>query len=263
MNPKRWLSFLALGTVLLTLASARAHDPEGGFTQHYDDTLFQVTTNQRFSAELLLKGPIFTGENSMLVIVHDQRDRDVEGAKVTVRAYPEGREHTAVERQAEDLGHGIYSIRSLAIGSTGNWVLAVDVSKGRQSGTAFFELPEVTGEGAQSVVHPGKSAESVKGFYRVSYEPRSGSIRTGRSLALNVEVLDSAARPVTGAILVVEGELRGREEGLQTRPTVTEFGGMIYVVQGLRFDTPGRWILRFHVFTERQWDTAEFHLVLP
>jgi hypothetical protein len=80
---------------------------------------------------------------------------------------------------------------------------------------------------------------------------------------LNVEVLDSAARPVTGAILVVEGELRGREEGLQTRPTVTEFGGMIYVVQGLRFDTPGPWILRFHVFTERQWDTAEFHLVLP
>jgi hypothetical protein len=290
MNSRTAVPLLVLASVFLTLALAGAHTQGGQFTQHYGDSIFEVTKSELFSVELLMSGPLGIGENSMQMVVHNRQDQDVAGAKVTVRAYPAGQEQSAQAHEASDLGHGLYTVHHVGIPSSGHWVLAVDVKKGKESGTAYFEFPEVAGEGSQTAMQPvapnahdghghgdhghggagtgqpketGKSVESGRGLFRVSYESRTGSIPVGRVHAWNLKVLDGSGRPVQGAMVVAEGEMPEHRHGLPTKPEVNDVGGGNYVVQGMKFNMPGWWILRFHVFTEEQRDTAEFHLVLP
>jgi hypothetical protein len=282
---------LVLAALLLSLACAGAHTQGGQFTQHYGDSLFEITQNQIFSVELLLSGPLGVGENSMQMVVHNRQDQDVEGAEVKVRAFPEGQEPSARTHEASDLGHGLYSVHHVEVASPGRLIVAVDVSKGGESGTAYFEFPEVAGEASHTAMQPaaphvqgghghgqdghghgavsagepketGTSVKSARDLFQVSYEPRTGKIPVGRVHAWNLKVLDGSGRPVQGATIVAEGEMPEHRHGLPTKPEVTESGSGTYVVQGMKFNMPGWWILRFHVFTEEQRDTAEFHLVL-
>jgi hypothetical protein len=264
---KRWrlVPAWAISLFFITVAFVGAHTP-GEFSQHYGDSLFEITRNEMFSVELLRTEPLGVGENSIQMIVHNRKDQDVEGARVTVRAFPAGQEQSAQAYVASDLGHGLYSVHHVGIPSPGNWVLAVDVSKGRDEGSAYFEFAGVAGESAQpstKIKETGRSVDSARGLFQVSYEPRTGKIPVGRVHAWNLTVLDSAGRPVQGAMVIVEGQMAEQRRNMSTKPEVTEASNGLYVSQGMRFNDPGLWVLRFHVFSEKQWDTAEFHLILP
>jgi hypothetical protein len=293
MHPRFLVPVMAMAALLMVQLVACAHT-QGGFTQHYGDTLFEVAENRAFSVELLQSAPLGIGVNSLQMVVHDRKDKDVEGAKVRVRAYPAGKEQDAGVYEASDLGHGLYSVHQVSIDSPGDWVLAIDVAKGKESGTALFNFPKVTAQTAPqgmqqaapqagghahghgdhghgghaqgaAVGEPketGRSVESARGLYRVSYEPRGGSIPVGKVHAWELKVADATGKPVKGATVIVDGEMPEHRHGLPTKPEAAEAANGTYVVQGMKFNMPGWWILRFHVFTEEQRDTAEFHLIL-
>jgi hypothetical protein len=101
------------------------------------------------------------------------------------------------------------------------------------------------------------------GLYRVSYVTRDTAppINQLHTWTLRVETADS--RPVENATITVDGDMPQHGHGLPTRPQVTQYlGNGEYLVEGLRFQMGGWWIVEFDITAEGQTDHVTFNLML-
>ena len=74
---------------------------------------------------------------------------------------------------------------------------------------------------------------------------------------------DGAGAPVAGARFEVQGGMPEHDHGLPTRPEVTgEIEPGVYLLQGLRFHMPGRWLIEFGIGLEEDADSASLELEL-
>lgn len=109
----------------------------------------------------------------------------------------------------------------------------------------------------------GTMRMSEQAAYRVSYktEPARVPINQMHSWTLHVET--AAGQPVTDAAVTVDGDMPQHGHGLPTRPRVTRnLGNGDYLVEGMKFQMGGWWVMEFTVASGGRSDVAKFNLML-
>jgi hypothetical protein len=104
---------------------------------------------------------------------------------------------------------------------------------------------------------------SEQGLYQSSYVPDAEAIPINRihSWVLHVETPDG--QPIENAQIRVDGDMPQHGHGLPTRPQVTrELGGGDYLVEGMKFQMGGWWVMDFYITSGDESDVVHFNLVL-
>lgn len=104
---------------------------------------------------------------------------------------------------------------------------------------------------------------SENGLFSVSYSPSTGTVPVNQmhQWTLHVETADGA--PVTDATITVDGDMPQHGHGLPTRPQVTQnLGNGDYLVEGMKFQMGGWWVMDFTITANGQTDTVRFNMML-
>ena len=104
---------------------------------------------------------------------------------------------------------------------------------------------------------------SNQGLYRVSYAPRRGPIAINQLHAWTIHVAAPDGQPITDAAITVDGGMPQHGHGLPTQPLVTKhLGNGDYLVEGMKFQMGGWWVVDFTIEAQGQRDTVRFNMVL-
>jgi FtsP/CotA-like multicopper oxidase with cupredoxin domain len=119
-----------------------AHDK---FTKHLEDSTLKVTDQGLFSVELSIpEKRLLVGVNSVELIIHDKRDRDVEKAKVTVTPWmPEMGHGVFSPLTVTEKGNGLYRVDNIVLVMGGHWEIRVNVKRGKEEDNLVFDFPFV------------------------------------------------------------------------------------------------------------------------
>jgi hypothetical protein len=104
---------------------------------------------------------------------------------------------------------------------------------------------------------------SESGLYRATITPHGDSIPQGRlhSWTLHLETADGT--PVETAAVAVDGGMPQHGHGLPTKPQVTrQSAAGDHLVEGLKFNMGGWWVVKFRVSSEAGADSLLFNLKL-
>ena len=104
---------------------------------------------------------------------------------------------------------------------------------------------------------------SEQGLYSVTIKPDREPIPLNviHTWTLHVEKPDGAI--VENAVIGVDGDMPEHGHGLPTRPQVTRYlGNGDYLVEVMKFQMPGWWVMDFDVTLNGQSDKAHFNLLL-
>ena len=78
---------------------------------------------------------------------------------------------------------------------------------------------------------------------------------------LHVETGDG--QPVENAVIAVDGDMPQHGHGLPTHPQVTEYlGNGDYLVEGMKFQMGGWWVMDFTITSNGQKDAVHFNMML-
>jgi hypothetical protein len=118
---------------------------EGGFTRHYEDSLFKVTDSGLFSVEIVTpSSELKVGLNTLNLIVHERLDLELTGAVVTITPWmPDMGHGVTVEPEIKEKGGGLYAAENVGFSMTGRWELRITVKKGGVEDTVVFDFPDI------------------------------------------------------------------------------------------------------------------------
>jgi hypothetical protein len=122
--------------------------------------------------------------------------------------------------------------------------------------------PAATTE-SQAAADAPNSRLTDNGLYRISFTSALDPIAINElhSWTLHVETADD--QPVDDAQITVDGGMPAHGHGLPTQPQVTQnLGNGDYLLEGVRFQMPGAWVMRFDVAADGQSDGVTFELAL-
>lgn len=105
--------------------------------------------------------------------------------------------------------------------------------------------------------------KSANQFYQLSYvsEPSPAPINQMHTWRLHVQTPDGA--PVENAIITVHGDMPQHGHGMPTQPQVTQnLDNGDYLVEGMKFQMGGWWVVDFTIQADGQSDTVRFNLLL-
>ena len=108
-----------------------------------------------------------------------------------------------------------------------------------------------------------RTRASEHGHYRATIAPQGDSIPTGKlhRWTLHLETIDGA--PVDSATIKVDGGMPQHGHGLPTKPRVTRSAGNgNHLVEGMKFNMGGWWVVKFAVQSKASTDTVTFNLKL-
>ena len=108
-----------------------------------------------------------------------------------------------------------------------------------------------------------RTRTSEAGLYRGTIVPDADPVPQGRlhTWTLHLETADGA--PVDEAEVAVDGGMPQHGHGLPTRPLVTRaLGGGDHLVEGMKFNMGGWWVVAFPVRSAAGADTLVFNLAL-
>ncbi len=104
---------------------------------------------------------------------------------------------------------------------------------------------------------------SDNGLYRVSWASDPSSPPLNQIHAWTIHIETAEGQPVAGAEVSVSGGMPQHGHGLPTNPQVTQdLGNGDYLVEGMKFQMPGWWEVRFDITAAGQNDTIIFNLTL-
>jgi hypothetical protein len=104
---------------------------------------------------------------------------------------------------------------------------------------------------------------SEQGAFRVAYTSEATPIPLHRLHRWTLHVETADGRPVTDATLKVDGDMPGHGHGMPTRPRVTRhLGNGDYLVEGMKFQMGGWWVMDVSVEAGGRRDVARFNLRL-
>jgi hypothetical protein len=104
---------------------------------------------------------------------------------------------------------------------------------------------------------------SEKKVFSVSYASSPAAPPMNTIHSWNVTVKTPAGDPVTGAMVMVSGDMPEHGHGLPTEPEVTEETSPgTYLVEGMKFSMPGWWVVTFVIKSGSSQDTVTFNLRL-
>ena len=116
---------------------------------------------------------------------------------------------------------------------------------------------------APSDHHIRRTPPSEHGLYRASIMPEGDSIPQGRLQKWTLHLDAANGAPVSAASVAIDGGMPQHGHGLPTKPRVTrELGNGDYLVEGMKFNMGGWWVVKFHVDSQTGSDSAVFNLSL-
>lgn len=267
--------------------SGRGHEASH-LTAHYQDSLFKISSQGKYSVELRFKdGEFVVGQNTADLIVHRDvaGNRDVEGALIRVVPWMPTMGHGVLSKpRVIERGAGLYAIENLEASMEGTWELRIDIDGIEGPDSVVFVIENVRikhfmGHGGvkhmsgmemsgkamvpELVVDLVKDKVTEGGLFKVSYVSRLEPVVINKIHAWELTLETRAGQPVTGAKIVVDGDMPAHGHGMPTRPEVRkEIRPGVYLVEGMKFSMPGHWIVRFYVKAGVHDDAVTFNLNL-
>ena len=102
-----------------------------------------------------------------------------------------------------------------------------------------------------------------QGLYRVGYAPDRDPIPVNQMQSWTLHVETAAGEPVEDAEIFVDGDMPQHGHGLPTQPMVTEYlGNGDYLVEGIKFQMSGWWVMDFTISSGDQSDFVRFNLLV-
>ena len=121
-------------------------------------------------------------------------------------------------------------------------------------------------------MHPGsapanldysRTRTSEHGVYRAAIKPEGDSIPQGKLQKWTLHLDGVSGAPVSDARVSIDGGMPQHGHGLPTKPRVTrELGNGDYLVEGMKFNMGGWWVVKFRVDSRAGNDTLVFNLSL-
>jgi hypothetical protein len=104
---------------------------------------------------------------------------------------------------------------------------------------------------------------SAQGRLKVSLAPQSGAPQLNVFQPWVIQLRDAEGRAVESAAIAIDGGMPAHGHGLPTQPKVTRnLGQGAYLVEGLRFNMAGSWVLRLRIDTPAGRDEVKFDLLI-
>src|SRR5687768_12389613 len=108
-----------------------------------------------------------------------------------------------------------------------------------------------------------RTRTSVAGVYRGTILPQGDSIPQGRLQRWTLHLETAAGVAVDSATIQVDGGMPQHGHGLPTRPAVTRhLGNGDHLVDGMKFNMGGWWVVKFRVSSPAGSDSLVFNLKL-
>ncbi len=120
------------------------------FTQHLAGSKLLVTEKGLFSVEMEIPAKkLMVGVNTFNLILHENRDRDMRGAKITVTPWmPEMGHGVFSPLTVTEKGNGLYEVSDIVLVMGGHWEFRVNVKWASEEDNVVFDFPLVrTSEG--------------------------------------------------------------------------------------------------------------------
>jgi hypothetical protein len=101
---------------------------------------------------------------------------------------------------------------------------------------------------------------SESGAYRATIQPPGDSIPQGRLQSWTLHLETASGAPVDGATVGVDGGMPQHGHGLPTKPRARRVGEGQYLVEGLKFNMGGWWVVKFRVASPAGSDSIVFNV---
>ena len=108
-----------------------------------------------------------------------------------------------------------------------------------------------------------RTRTSEAGLYRATIKPQGDSIPQGKlhKWVLHIETPNGA--PVDACQIAIDGGMPQHGHRLPTKPRMTrQLGNGDYVIDGMKFNMGGWWIVKFHLASTAGTDSVVFNLKL-
>jgi hypothetical protein len=104
---------------------------------------------------------------------------------------------------------------------------------------------------------------SDKGFFNVSYTASTGTVPVNQMHQWTLHVESADGKPVEDATINMDGDMPQHGHGLPTSPRVTKYlGNGDYLVDGMKFQMGGWWLMDFTISAKGQNDAVHFNMML-
>jgi len=109
----------------------------------------------------------------------------------------------------------------------------------------------------------GRRRLSETGLYRAEIRPDGDSIPKGKLQKWTLHLETASGAPIDTAKITVDGGMPQHGHGLPTKPLVTRpLGNGDHLVEGMKFNMGGWWVVKFRVSSTRGADSLVFNLKL-
>ena len=268
---------LLLVLVLLVPAVGQAQNKDK-FRKHKMGSGFAVSANERFSVEMAVEGEkLKVGVNKAEIYVHNDNNRDLKGVKLTLEPWMPGMGHGVSEKPVITEKAGFFGSRYLVvylmINMGGDWEVRVDIEKDGIRDKAVLKFPDVGGKGGMKMADDSMkmpadldlaaTRQSEKGIFAATWgsAPSPPPLNNIHSWTLTLK--DQGGRPVTDAVIGVDGDMPQHGHGLPTEPEVAdETAPGVYLVEGMKFSMQGWWTVSFDIEAGGKKDSVTFNIML-
>jgi hypothetical protein len=108
-----------------------------------------------------------------------------------------------------------------------------------------------------------RTRTSVSGAYRATIRPQGDTIPQGKLHRWTLHLETMNGTPVDSATIAVDGGMPQHGHGLPTKPRATRsLGNGDHVIEGIKFNMGGWWVVKFHVAAAQGADSVVFNLKL-
>ena len=108
-----------------------------------------------------------------------------------------------------------------------------------------------------------RTRRSVAGVYRATIRPQDDSIPQGKLHRWTLHLETASGAPVDSAAITIDGGMPQHGHGLPTKPRATrDLGNGDHLIEGMKFNMGGWWVVKFRVAAAQGTDTLVFNLKL-
>jgi hypothetical protein len=281
VNSLKSIMVLSMLIILTGCATAgeETHKQGEHHKRHYEKSLYKVAEAGNYSVEMMIKDNMFNvGVNAADIIIHDKNDNEVVGANITFTPWmPEMGHGVFTAPGITERGGGLYRIEDVTLVMGGFWEMKIEIEKDNVKDMVVFEFKDVRADTGHSEKHKHEmvvtrapsdldlstSSLSSNKTFKVSYTSDRDPAPVNRIHSWTLNVLTADGKPVTGAIISLNGNMPEHGHGLPTEPEVTqEISSGEYLVEGMKFSMPGWWVIDFNIKSGDKQDTVKFNLIL-
>jgi hypothetical protein len=108
-----------------------------------------------------------------------------------------------------------------------------------------------------------RTRTSAAGVYRATIHPQGDSIPQGKLHRWTLHLETTTGAPVDSAVIAIDGGMPQHGHGLPTTPRATrDLGHGDHLIEGMKFNMGGWWVVKFRVDAAQGTDSLVFNLKL-